>query len=198
MIDEFLNYISSEKGLSLNTIESYGRDISNLEKFLKKNYINDFKYVVEEHIIDFLSYLNEQNKTSSTIYRALIAIKVFFRFLKKENFIKKDVTFFIDLPKLWQIVPNILSFKEVETLISMPNIKTFTGSRDKAILELLYATGIRVSELCNLNICDIGKQAIKVKGKGEKERIIPIASLALKTLNYHLTNYRKDNIKIFC
>ncbi len=187
LLADFLAYLSSERGLSSHTIEAYGRDIRALAKF-----ISDLPWqkVSQEEIFTFLQSL--QNRyAGSSIYRMLMAIKVFFRFLKKEGAIAMDPTSFLEAPKLWQMIPEVLTMSEVEALLAAPNDESFLGSRDKAILETLYATGIRVSECCMLKIADVDDQFVKVQGKGKKERIVPIGKKALIAIDRYL-NYRKD------
>ncbi len=127
---------------------------------------------------------------SSSIARALIALKVYFRFLKKEGVHQEDIGQLLDTPKLWQILPDVLSTEEIELFLSQPDLCTNQGIRDKAIIELLYATGIRVSELCNLSIYDVDDDQIRVFGKGSKERIVPVSSRALLHIDTYLGKVR--------
>jgi len=186
----FLSYISSEKGLSKNTISAYERDIKFFFIFLK-NKKKELKKDIEKNILEYFSYLKNRNLASSTICRTFVTIKVFFRFLKKENLLKIDIDNYLKLPKIWHLVPYVLSYKEIENLLSQPNISTFLGARDKAILEVLYATGIRASEICNIKIKDVNDNFIKVKGKGNKERIVPIGKKAIEAIDFYLS-FRND------
>jgi len=190
-ITGFLAYIETEKGLSANTVEAYFRDISYFKEFLLKKNIKNIQKVSQKEIIEYLAYLKDNYSTSS-IARIFISIKVFFKFLKKENSIKTDITRYLDLPKIWQFLPSVLSYKEVEDLLKQPDIKSFIGARDKAIIELIYATGIRVTEACNIKILDLSDNFIKVNGKGKKQRIIPVGKKALDAIDYYLLNFRKE------
>ena len=184
-IHDFLSYIGAEKGLSINTIEAYGKDI--------RRFCEGAKHVVvEEDIVDHLAALKEQGFASSSIYRNLMALRVFFRFLRREGLIETDPTELLDSPKMWQLIPEVLSGEEVEALLRAPEDEDEEGMRDKAILETLYATGIRASELCSLNIHDVGESTIRVLGKGGKERIVPIGEEALSAIDAYLGKWRND------
>lgn len=184
-LDDFLSYIGVEKGLSINTLKAYGHDI---RRFLEK-----VKHDVDdEEIIAYLSLLKEEGFSSSSIYRKLMALRVFFRFLKREGCIEKDPTKLLESPKIWQLIPEVLTSEEIETLLTAPDQESEEGMRDQAILETLYATGIRVSELCMLNVHDVGEQMIRVIGKGGKERVIPIGEQALCAIDAYLAKWRND------
>ncbi len=191
LITGFLAYIETEKGLSSNTVEAYLRDISCFKEFLIKKNISKFQDVNQKEIIEYLGYLKENYATAS-IARIFIAIKVFFRFLKKENAIETDITRYLDLPKVWQFLPCVMTYSEVEDLLNQIDIKTFIGARDKAVFELIYATGIRVTEACNVKIMDVFDNFVKVDGKGKKQRIIPVGQKALDAIDYYLLNFRKE------
>lgn len=189
LIADFLDYIRSEKGLSPHTIEAYGRDIESFCSYLS---IKDWKAVTPENILGFLGYLKSRKYASSSICRMLVAVKVFFRFLKKEGEISLDLGRYFETPKLWQLVPEVMSMEEVDALLAQPKIEDALGARDKAILELLYATGMRVSELCSLRIHDLSDTFVKVKGKGKKERVIPVGKKAIEAVDYYLVNFRGE------
>lgn len=188
MLRDFLDYIRSEKGLSPHTVEAYGRDITAFEKFAQKS----FKEVQPEDILGFISYLRAKAFASSTICRMLVAVKVFFRFLKKEGEIKVDLGRYFDTPKMWQLIPEVLTTEEVEALLAQPKGDDAIGARDKAVLELLYATGMRVSELCGLRINDLSDTFVKVRGKGKKERIIPVGKKAIEAVDRYLLQFRGE------
>jgi len=193
-IQDFLSFSVVEKGLSRNTILAYERDIKCFFSNVKKG-SHDRKDIVEH-----LSRLREQGYASSSIYRALIALKVFFRFIKREGAISSDPTELLDLPQLEQVIPNVLTQHEIERLLKAPDINTEKGVRDRAILETLYATGIRVSELCALKIYDVGEREMRIRGKGGKERVVLIGEEALLAIDRYLALYhhgRKDNPPLF-
>jgi integrase/recombinase XerD len=184
---DFLDYIRSEKGLSPHTIDAYRRDIQSFGETLL---IKDWTQVAPEHILAFLGQLKGKNYASSSICRMLVAVKVFFRFLKKEGEISLDLGRYFDTPKLWQLIPEVLSTEEVDALLAGPKTDDPMGARDKAILELLYATGMRVSELCSLRIIDLSDTFVKVKGKGRKERLIPVGKKAIEAVDHYLLHFR--------
>lgn len=187
-IFDFLDHIRSEKGLSSHTIEAYGRDVRSFAAHLK---LKDWKCVDPQSIFEFLGALKQKSYASSSICRTLIAIKVFFRFLKREGEISVDLGRYFETPKIWQLIPEVLSVEEVESLLAQPEVNDFIGARDRAILELLYATGMRVSELCQLRVNDLDETFVKVKGKGKKERLIPVGKKAIAAVDHYLIQYRK-------
>lgn len=189
-IRDFLSYIASEKGVTTNTVEAYGRDVSKFARFLQSIEVVSVEAITQEHCIKFLSYLQGKGYAAASICRALIAIKVFFRFLKREGAIEVNIMHYFETPKLWQLIPDVLSIEEIERLLAQPDTETLIGSRDKAILEVLYASGLRVSEICTLGIYDIDDHFLKVMGKGRKERMVPVGRQALAAVDHYLTNYR--------
>lgn len=189
-IADFLSYLLTEKGLSDNTNAAYGRDISAFAKSLNTQGVKDFSSVEQTHIIAFLSDLKIAQYAITSICRALIAIKVLFRFLKREEIVPQDVSLHLETPKLWQLIPEVLSQDEVERLLAQPDDTNSYGARDKAIIEVLYASGLRVSELCGLQIYDVDENFVRVKGKGQKERLVPIGKKALAAVDHYLVCYR--------
>ncbi|MCE5294928.1 MAG: site-specific tyrosine recombinase XerD [Chlamydiales bacterium] len=187
--DEFLLYLRAEKGLSPHTLEAYGRDVRNFLTHLNNQ--KPVEQIDRDDVITFLAMLQAKKYASSSVARALIALKVFFRFLKRENKHPHDIGKLLDTPKLWQMLPDVLSSTEIELLLAQPDLSSNQGIRDKAILELLYATGIRVSELCNLAIYDIDDDQIRVFGKGSKERIVPVSKRAVEAVDDYLAKVRQ-------
>lgn len=186
---DFLLHLKSERGLSHNTVEAYGRDIACFLMHLKEKALCE---ITPDDAVHYISSMKNEGYATSSIYRALIAIKVFFRFLKREAILEKDLGQFLDTPKLWQTLPAVLSYKEIETLLQQPDLASLRGIRDRAIIELLYAAGIRVSELCSLTIYDVDDQQIKVMGKGRKERLVPIGEKAIDAIDAYLTKVRSQ------
>src|ERR1700733_4957719 len=168
-LDDFLAYIGSEKGLSGNTIEAYRRDCLEFAAFLGGKGIAAFEEVERSHIVDFLAMREEKGYASTSLARNLIAIKVLFRFLKRENILLQNVAHYLAVPKLWQLIPEVLTYEEVEGLLGQPDMQHPIGARDKAVIEVLYASGLRVSEVCSLKIHDVDEDCLKVFGKGGKE-----------------------------
>lgn len=177
-VADFLDHLLCEKGFSPNTIEAYGRDISFFAQTISK--------IDADAVFNYLISLKNRGYASSSICRALIAVKVFLRFLKKEGHLDMDYSCYFDTPKVWQLIPEVLTIEEVETLLAQPKRDNFIGLRDSAILELLYATGIRVSELCNLKISDLDETFVKVHGKGKKERLVPVGKKAIEAVDAFL------------
>lgn len=189
-LDDFLMYIGSEKGLSPNTIEAYQRDGLAFVEFLELKGITTFIDVCQSHIVDFIASLQDQDYATSSISRNLISIKVLFRFLKRERIIDNNVALYLESPKLWQLIPEVLSLDEVEKLLQKPDPNHPYGARDKAILELLYSSGLRVSEMCSIKINDVDDDCVRVFGKGSKERLVPLGKHALGAIDHYLNLFR--------
>lgn len=189
-IDDFLAYIASEKGLSQNTIMAYGHDVRTFVSFLGESGIAGFNSVGMPHFVAFLTFLKNKGYASSSLCRIMIAIKVLFRFLTREKLIPVNISLFLQTPKLWQLIPEVLSYEDVDALLQQPDSATSGGARDKAILEVLYASGLRVSEVCSLDIYSVDDTFVRVIGKGSKERIVPIGQHALEAVDHYLLNYR--------
>lgn len=189
-VQDFILFLRSERGLSPHTIEAYQRDIKGFSDFLMKKGTHSFSEVTQKDVIEFLSSLKEKDYASASIARGLVSIKVLFRFLLREKVIATNCTFSFESPKLWQLVPEVLSINEVNRLLETPDKETFVGVRDRAILELLYASGLRVSELCNLSIYDLDQDFVRVVGKGDKERLIPVGKQAIAAIDHYILKFR--------
>lgn len=191
LIDYFLYFIEVERSLSKNTIQSYRKDLEKLAAFLEKRRkgVADVK---RKDITDFLMYLKDSQLSTSTIARNLAAIKTFWKFLLAEQTIKENEVSVIETPKTWKTVPDILNKDEVEKLLSAPSKRDKVGIRDKAILELMYASGLRVSEVNDLKKTDINLEVgfVKCTGKGGKERIVPVGKVATKAVALYLEKVR--------
>lgn len=188
-LEDFLTYIASEKGLSLNTIEAYQRDLQGLLDFLTLQSVTSWSLVDQSMIVSYLS-LKKTTHAPASLARLLVAIKVFFRFLKREEIIEKNPVALLEIPKIWKKIPTVLSQKEMALLLDSPLKENKESYRDRAILELLYACGLRVSELCSLKLSDVHEDHLKVKGKGGKERIVPLGKKAEAALFSYLEKYR--------
>lgn len=189
-LTDFISYLASEKGVSPNTTEAYGRDLRSLINKLKTRSIESFKDATTEDLIGFLSDLKFAQYAPATIGRALIAIKVFFKFLKREGIIEENIALYLDSPKLWQTVPTILSIDEIECILIKIDLSNPIGLRDRAIIELLYSSGLRVSELCSLSIYSVDDNYVRVFGKGRKERLVPLGKKALDAVDNYLMHAR--------
>ncbi|MBN1526803.1 MAG: site-specific tyrosine recombinase XerD [Candidatus Omnitrophica bacterium] len=197
LLEEFLNYLSVERGLSKNTISSYRTDLAHFIEAMEKLGVKDIDGVKRDDITRYLLSLKDKGLSSNSISRALVAVKMFYRFLVQERFIKDDVAGVLESPKLMRPLPNVLGMAEVDKLLGAPDVRDWMGIRDKAALELMYATGMRVSELVNLTIdglnLDIG--FIKCKGKGDKERIVPIGKKAKESIVRYMEKVRPKLLK---
>lgn len=197
LVDEFLDYLIVEKGLSENTREAYGSDLTKFISYLEEKRIKDVNKVTREQITDYLMNEKEKGINPNSLSRNLVSIRMFFRFLVVNNYIEEDITNVLDSPRLWKILPSVLSVEEVEKLLKEPNTRTKFGLRDKAIIELMYAAGLRVSELVNLNVNDVNMDMgfLRCMGKGSKERIIPLGRPAIMALGNYLKKTRSGFIK---
>ena len=196
LIQEFIDYLGHEKGLASNTLESYSRDLRQYYWFLSGDSSLSLESASQSTIVAYLMYLRKQGKATATIARRLAALKAFYQFLVKENYVANDPTGELSSPKLERKLPKVLTVEEVERLLSQPDFSLPAGKRDKAMLELLYATGIRVSELVNLNVQDVDLQEgfVRCVGKGSKERVVPIGEMAVIALRSYLENARSKLI----
>jgi len=204
IIDSYCDSIWVEKGLSKNTISSYSSDLKQLEKWLANKEI-DIQSCSEIDLNSYLAEKIDQGVLASSINRILSSVKGFFNWLVHTNIIKLNPSELIESPKIGRKLPVNISEQDVEKILNAPDCKTVQGKRDKTILELLYATGLRVSELTNLklNQVDITRGIIRVMGKGGKERIIPVGETALAWLKSYIDLVRSqlaindDNLFIF-
>jgi integrase/recombinase XerD len=192
LIQEFMDYLGHERGLAANTLESYGRDLKQYCGFLSEDTSYTAETASQATIVAYLMLLRKQGKATATIARRLAALKAFYQFMIEGNYVTKNPTDNLSSPKLERRLPKILTVAEVEKLLEQPDISTPGGIRDKAMLEVLYATGIRVSELINLNLDDLDFQEgfIRCIGKGSKERVVPMGEMAIRSLELYLSKGR--------
>lgn len=197
LIDSFLNYLSVERGLAQNTLVSYQNDLTAYVNFLTTSSIDALSQTKKNDIINFMLYQKDKGLSPNSVARSLAAIRMFYRFLARERILKSDPTSLIDSPKLWKKIPETLTENEVNALLSQPNIRDKLGIRDKAVLETLYATGMRVSEAVNLKIANLNLDIgfLRCIGKGNKERVIPIGSKAKVSIKRYLENSRPELLK---
>lgn len=198
-VNEFINYLEVERGLAPNTLESYGRDLRQFHKYLQVDDTEFLKTANRNTILAYLNSLQNKGRAVSTISRNLAAIKSFYQYLVRERYLEKDPAANLESPKLEKKLPKILTIQEVELLLKQPNILLPAGLRDKAMLELLYATGIRVSELIALNISDMNLDLgyVKCFGKGSKERIVPMGSIAIKCVQEYINKGRQKLVRTY-
>tara|TARA_Y100000817_G_scaffold304607_1_gene287797 strand:+ start:444 stop:1346 length:903 start_codon:yes stop_codon:yes gene_type:complete len=198
LVDSFLSTLRLEKGLSENTIKAYSNDCQAFNKwlFIKKRYaVTDSS---ESDIENYLKYLKSINLSNSSINRKLSSLKHFFNYLSKTKLLKSNPVLNISGPKKSKALPKSLSIIDVNSLIEAPDCTNFIGLRDRAMIELMYATGVRISELINLEYSniDLNRSLIKVMGKGGKERIIPFGDDALSWLTNYIEFRRKNNLSL--
>jgi integrase/recombinase XerD len=188
-----LNYLRVEKGLSDNTIQAYRRDIAKFAAFAGKRGLGT-PDVRREHVVDFLGSLYRRNLDSRSVARHLVTIRHFFRFSLTEGFVNEDPAANIESPKFRQSLPEFLSVEEVDRLLRQPDPNDTVGLRDKAMIELMYSTGLRVSELCGLRVADLQMDpgCLRCIGKGNKERLVPVGQKALAAVQAYLREPRKE------
>lgn len=196
-LSDFIYYITVEKGLTKNTLESYQRDIRQFLQFLTKNKIDSLEQVNRSVIVMYLGHLKSKGYASSTVSRNIASLRSFFNFLAQENITPDNPALQLESPRIEKKLPRVLTLKEVDQLLSQPPLNTANGLRDKAMLELLYASGIRVSELVSLNTADFNQEVgfLRCRGKGMKERIVPVGSTAISFVRQYLKQGRVKLVK---
>jgi integrase/recombinase XerD len=196
-LQSFIHFLSVERGLAKNTLESYERDITYFISYLNHQGLHVLERTEKLHILNYLLSLKQQGKAAATVSRNMVSIRAFFQFLMRERMITHDPSLYMETPKLEKRLPKVMTVAEVEQLLNTPQTTTTHGLRDKAMLELLYATGIRVSELISLNTEDVnlGMGFVRCIGKGSKERIIPLGRIAAQYLNDYIQQKRPKLLK---
>jgi len=192
-ISSFLIHVRVEKGLSENTLSAYRRDLKKFEEFTKRRKLT-LEGVTRDELVDFLAGLYRQKLESRTVARQLATLRNFFRFAQVQELIPEDPSINLDSPKIRRHLPGYLRLEEVEKLLEQPDAKTPTGLRDKAMLEVLYSTGLRVSELTGLGVSDLDSKVgcVRCVGKGDKERIVPVGKKALGAVDKYLREGRPE------
>ena len=197
-IEAFLAYIALERGLSAHTVAGYQNDLEQLAKFLGQKNVRGWAGVEADDIARWIASLSEAQYEASSLARKLSAVRMLARFLVKENVRRDDFAELLAAPKLARRLPGTLSPAEVDALLAAPPVSTPHGLRDKAMLELMYGSGLRVSELCGLSLHDIDPEQafLRVaKGKGDKQRIVPVGTHALAALSRYLAEGRPRLVK---
>jgi len=196
-LDRFLNYLIVEKGLSKNTIEAYSHGLNRFLNYLRRKGMEEVREISKLDIREFLLFLKKKGLSSKTLARNLVSIRVFMRFLTEESILSANPAEEIESPKTAKTLPEILSLEEVETLLEQPDTQIPQGMRDRAMLEMLYATGMRVSELTQLQVNHVHLEAgyVLVYGKGSKERIVPIGNEAMKWARRYMGETRERLLK---
>jgi integrase/recombinase XerD len=190
-IRSFLNYLRVEKGVSANTLDAYRRDVEKFAAFAASHRIA-LNSVTRDEIVDFLRHLYHRKLDSRTVARHLVTIRHFFRFALAEGLINEDPAETVESPRFRSSLPMFLTVEEVERLIEQPDASTVIGLRDKAMVEVMYSAGLRVSELCKLRLNDIyyDKGYVRCVGKGDKERLVPIGRRAVEVVRRYLKESR--------
>lgn len=197
LLERYIHYLAVERGLADNTLASYLSDLEIFISFLKQKGINTIDKVNKQTLIDYILELKEQKKAPATISRNRAAIKSFLSFLINEGLITQNPSENLESPRLSRRLPKVLTMEQIESLLNMPRIKTTIGLRDRAMLEVLYASGLRVSELVSLNLGDLEQDRgfVRCMGKGSKERIVPLGSMAIYYLNLYIEQARVKLVK---
>ena len=188
MLESFLTYLVVIKGLSKNTSHSYKTDIEKLFAFIESKELDSITKLKSNHISEFLAELNISGLNISSINRCIVSVKQFFKYLMLENIIKTDPTANLVSPRMKKTIPDVLSLEDIEKILNVPDLTKFEGLRDSAMLEVLYASGLRVTELVELKQVNINYDHgyLIVMGKGSKERIVPIGMTSIKKINDYL------------
>lgn len=194
-LDDYLQFLRVERQLAANTLLSYERDLKSYVQYLKEvEQMDSLRNVERIHILNHLSHLKETTMSSRTVARHISSIRSFHQFLIRERIVDKDPTVHLEMPQMDKKLPNVLSIEEIEALIEAPDTSKANGKRDQAMLELLYASGMRVSECINLDMEDVNLTMgfVRCFGKGGKERIIPLGKSALSSCKGYLSGARND------
>ncbi|MBU2493833.1 MAG: site-specific tyrosine recombinase XerD [Bacteroidetes bacterium] len=191
-LKEYLSVIKLEKNLSDNSVASYGTDLNKFLEFIEEKKIKDWNNVNSDLIVSFFQNQKEEGVGSSTTARYLSSLKGFFKYLFKNKYVEKNPAENLSSTKISRKLPAVLSVNEIDKILDLPDINNKLGLRDKAVLEILYSSGLRVSELINLKISDLffNDEVIRVLGKGSKQRIVPIGSSAIKWCREYLMKSR--------
>lgn len=197
VVDEYINFLAVERGISLNTLEAYSRDLNRHIAYIEEREIKDIKDISSDDIVAFLGSLRKSGLVANSVNRTLAALRGFYKYLVLQKLIEENPIANISLARVWMHLPDTLNEEEMRNLLDQPGAKNVLEIRDRAMMELLYATGIRVSELISLTINNINWQTgyIIVMGKGGKERIVPIGQVAYDCLSRYVNKVRSGLLK---
>lgn len=197
LLDPYIAFLRAERGLSSKTIDAYAEDLSVYFRDLQKAGISDIEDVTRDDILEHLARSSRRGLSPRSVARHLASLRSFHRFLLAEKMCRRDPTEQLDTPKFTRKLPHFLSLEEVEQLLAAPDLKTPQGARDRAMLEVLYATGLRVSELVGLSVNDVNLEAgfVVAFGKGKKERVVPLGKTAVSFLSAYLQGPRAFLLK---
>jgi len=191
-IDIYLDHLRVERALAKNTLEAYARDLGELARQLDDGTVSDVRRIDPSHVLGFVIAGSKRGKSARSSTRQLSALRGFFKFLVRERALDTDPTALIDRPKLARRLPRVLSYEEVDRLLAAPPTDTARGVRDSAMIHLMYASGLRVSELCALKLSDLDRKVGTVSplGKGKKRRVVPVGEIALERLDLYIDAVR--------
>lgn len=197
LLNRYYNHLLIEKGAAGNTLEAYGRDLNRYVTFLEDNGSVDIQNATPQMVIDFLVQIKDEGLSANSTNRALAALRGFYKYLLQEKVLEESPLTHIELAKVWMRLPDTVSREEMNTILSQPGDATPAALRDSAMLELLYATGLRVSELCSLTMNSINWQVgfLVVMGKGSKERVVPIGKTAYDVVRRYVDEARPMMMK---
>jgi integrase/recombinase XerD len=196
-VSAFRNYLQAERGLAQNTVLAYGRDLDHFGQWLAGGGLADYLRPSVRDLMHYLSYLRDEKLAPPSIARNLIALKMFYRFLRLEERVEKNTVELLSSPALWERIPQVLSPDSVEKLLAAPQPSERFYLRDRALLETLYATGCRVSEVVGLALADLHLDSAfcKCQGKGSKQRVVPLGSKAIEALRLYLDKLRPKLVR---
>jgi len=197
LIDEYLNFLVVEKGASHNTLEAYSRDLNRYSGLIQERGIKEIHEINPDDIIYYLAELKRRGLSANSMNRSLAALRGFYKFLLREKKIEQNPVAEIELAKVWMRLPDTLSHEEMDLLLSQPGIRIDSAIRDTAMLELMYATGLRVSELISLTTNSINWQVgyLVVQGKGSKDRIVPVGKVAYEKVKGYFNEVRPKYLR---
>jgi integrase/recombinase XerD len=192
LLEKYLNYLLIERGVAQNTLEAYGRDLRRFILIVREKGFTDLRQVMPEVVIEYLVRIKDEGLSANSMNRSLAALRGFYKYLVQEKLIEQTPLANIDLAKVWMRLPDTISREEMNLILAQPGAQTAAAVRDSAMLELLYATGIRVSELIGLTMNSINWQVgfLVVMGKGSKERIVPIGKTAYDCTKFYVEQAR--------
>ncbi|NOX27788.1 MAG: site-specific tyrosine recombinase XerD [Gammaproteobacteria bacterium] len=197
LVERFLDALWVENGLSKNTLSAYRSDLSQLALWQKKNNKMRLFDLKREHLLRYLAHIQQQGKSSRTNARLLSSVKRLFQYLIRENELAVDPTAQIDSPRYMKALPSSLTESDIEALLNAPDVDNAQGQRDQAMLETLYASGLRVSELIGLQLSqlNLNEGLVRIVGKGDKERLVPLGENAILSVQHYLINARPELLK---
>ncbi|MGN7357457.1 site-specific tyrosine recombinase XerD [Paenibacillus sp. SAF-054] len=196
-VQSFIRYIGDEKGLSRNTLESYERDLQQFLGFMEEQGIDSVDMIKKIHISMYMNHMKGHRFASSTVTRKLVSLRSFFHYMVRESLLAQDPTLYMEAPKLEKKVPQVLTVEQVERLLAAPDTSAPAGLRDKAMLELLYATGMKVSELMALNLEDVNPEMrfLRCTSSSGKERVLPISSISAEAVGAYVHHMRPELVR---